>query len=345
MDIWEAAPQELFFSECLSEKRFDKEVNMKIRIRIIFAALLVIVLLAGCNLGGLGKPSVVSLTKDAIKNLKKVESAEAKIKTDGDISAVYETLNIGMNITLDSETDMEMTKDPERAKGSVNLIVGAVGQEQTVKGRFYRDRTDTDAITYVKWENGDWMKKTSPVKQKEAEDEKASKGITMPDSVMQAVGLLKYLSDGSLTAQLNQETVQVNEKEAYQISSIISGDLLRQLIENGTINLGEIDLNTEEIDWANVSVPAELYIYKDSKLPARITLDCTAIGSQVVGNMLKDDLEQLPFGKIRVDVSKFVVDITIDKYNEIEAIEIPAETAGAVESENLTPTLTDFFQF
>ena len=318
---------------------------MKTRIRTIFAALLIVVLLAGCNLAGLGKPSVVSLTRDAMKNLNKVESAEVNIKTDGDISAVYETLNIGMNITLDTDADMEMTKDPQRSKGTVNLTVGAVGQEQTVKGRLYTDRTDTDKITYIKWENGDWMKKTSPVKQAEAEEENASKGITMPDSVMQAVGLLKYLSDGSLTAELKEETVQVNDKEAYQISSVISGDLLRQLIENGTINLGEIDLKTEEIDWANVSVPAELYIYKESKLPARITLDCTAIGSQVVGNMLKDELEQLPFGKIRVDVNRFLVDISIDRYNEIEAIEIPAETAGAVESENLIPSLTDFFQF
>ena len=318
---------------------------MRIRIRTILAALLIVVLLAGCNLSSLGKPSVVSLAKDAMKNLNKVESAEVNIKTDGDISAVYETLNIGMNITLDSDTDMEMTKDPRRAKGTVDLTVGAVGQEQTIKGMFYRDRTDTDAVTYIKWENGDWQKKTTPVEQKEGEDEKDSKGIKMPDSLMQAAGILKYLSDGSLTAQLREETVQVNEKEAYQISSIISGDLLKQLIENGTINLGDIDLKTEEIDWANVSVPAELYIYKDSKLPARVTLDCTSIGSQIVGTMLKDDLEELPFGKIRVDVNRFLVDITIDRYNEIGAIEIPAETAGAVESENLTPSLTDFFQF
>lgn len=318
---------------------------MRIRIRTILAAILITVVLVGCNLTGFGKPSVVSLTKDAVKNLNKVESAEVKIKTDGDISAVYDALNIGLNITMDSDADLEMTKDPQRAKGTVDLTVGAVGQEQTVKGKLYRDRTDTDSITYIQWENGEWMKKTSPVKQKAAEDEKASKGITMPDSVTQVVGLLKFLSDGSLTAELKEETVQVNDKEAYQINSVISGDLLKQLIESGTIDLGQIDLNTEEIDWANISVPAELYIYKESKLPARITLDCTAIGSQVIGNMLKDDLEDLPFGKIRVDVNRFVVDISIDRYNEIEAIEIPAETAGAVESENLTPSLTDFFQF
>ena len=67
---------------------------MRIRIRTILAALLIVVLLAGCNLSSLEKPSVVSLAKDAMKNLNKVESAEVNIKTDGDISAVYETLNI-----------------------------------------------------------------------------------------------------------------------------------------------------------------------------------------------------------------------------------------------------------
>lgn len=324
---------------------------MKNRFRALFVLLLAAILVAGCGLAGLGKPSVVSLTRDAMNNMKKVGSAEVRVRTDGDISAVYDALNIGANVTLDSDSVIEMTKDPGRAKGTTDLTVGAVGQEQTIHGQFYRDKTESASTTYVRWENGDWMKKTKKAGQAEQTEETEGKkegknqGIVIPDSIMQAAGILKYISDGSLKAELLEETVQVNEKEAYQINCVLSGQLLKELIENGTINVGDIDLSAAKIDWEKVSVPAGLYIYKESKLPARITLDCTSIGSQIVGNLLKDELEQIPFGEIRLDVSKFLVDITVDRYDEIEAIEIPAEAEGAVESDNMFPSLTDFFQF
>lgn len=319
---------------------------MKKTIRAVLIFLLVAVLTAGCGLARLGKPSVVSLAKDAMTNLNKAGSAEIRVKTEGDLSAVYDSLNIGLNITLDSDTDIEMTKDPARAKGTTDLTVGAVGQEQTIHGQFYRDRSDSAVTTYVRWENGDWMKKTEEVKQAAEAEEEKGKGIAIPDSVMQMAGILKYLSDGSLKAELMEETVQVNEKEAYQINSVLSGEVLKTFIESGVINIGSIDLNKVNVDWATISVPAELYIYKDSRLPARIKMDCTSIGSQIVGNMLKEELGELPFGQeLRVDVNSFTVDITIDRYNEIEAFEIPAETADAAEADDLLPSLTDFFQF
>ena len=319
---------------------------MKNIIRSFLAVLLIGMLaLTGCSLGRFGKPSVVSLTKDAMANMKKVESAAVNIKTDGDISAVYEALNIGMNINLDSETDMELTKEPGLARGDTTLTVGAVGQEQTIKGTFYRESNDEGSTTYVKWQNGDWTKKTTPAEKETEEEENNPNAITMPESVTTVVGMLKYLSDGSVSAELKEETVQINEKEAYQITSTLGGDFLKDMIDNGTIPLSGVNLDQAEIDWSTVSVPAEIYIYKESKLPARITLDCTSIGSQIVGNMLKEQLESIPFGNIRLDVNRFVVDITIDRYNEIEAFEIPAEAAGAAESDNLAPGIMDLFQF
>ncbi len=58
-----------------------------------------------------------------------------------------------------------------------------------------------------------------------------------------------------------------------------------------------------------------------------------------------EQLETIHLGNIRLDVNRFVVDITIDRYNEIEAFEIPAEAAGAAESDNLAPGIMDLFQF
>lgn len=319
---------------------------MKSKIRTILAAMLIaVLLLAGCNLSGLGKPSVVSLTNSAITNLGKVNSAEVNVKTDGDITAVYEALNIGMNINLDTDSNMEVTKDTGRSRGTVGVTVGAVGQEQTINGEFYKESLSGGSTTYVQWEEGDWLKKTAAGKQEASEEENSSEGITMPGSIMQMAGMLKYLADGSLEAELKEETVQVNDQEAYQITSTLGGDFLKGLIDSGLINLQGLSLEEADIDWSTVSIPAEIYIYKESKLPARITLDCTSFGSQIVGNMLKEELEQLPIGDIRLDVNKFLVDITIDRYDEVEAFEIPSETASASEAESLAPAITDLFHF
>jgi hypothetical protein len=56
-------------------------------------------------------------------------------------------------------------------------------------------------------------------------------------------------------------------------------------------------------------------------------------------------MQDLPIGDIALSVNKYDVDITIDRYDEIEAIEIPAEAKNAAESESLMPNMTDIVKF
>ena len=74
-------------------------------------------------------------------------------------------------------------------------------------------------------------------------------------------------------------------------------------------------------------------------------MDCTSIGTQIIEGQLEGYMQDLPIGDIALSVNKYDVDITIDRYDEIEAIEIPAEAKKASESESLMPTMTDIVKF
>lgn len=313
--------------------------------RIAAVVLAAIFLLSGCGLFGFGKPTAASLAKDAFTNIEKVQSAEMTMNTSGDITATYNVLNIGMNLKLDTDTVMELTRDPERSKGTISLKVGAIGQEQKIDGAFYGDTAeDGTRTTYMQWSGGDWNKHTEAPEQTE-EETPGTGPIIMPDSMKQTVGLLKALAEESLTAELKEETVMVNDKEAYQISCMLMGDFLKQMLQVNSTTIDTESIDQLNLNWDEISMPAEIYIYKESKLPARITMDCTSIGAQIVDNMLGEQLEQLPIKDLTLDVTSFTIDITIDRYDEIDPIEIPAEAAGAVETENLYPELTDIIRF
>ena len=315
-------------------------------IRVLAVLFAVVFLISGCGLFSLGKPTAASLAGKAFDNVEKSQSAEVKVSTVGDITATYEVLNIGMNLDLKTDVDMEMTRDPKRRKGTVSMGIGAAGQEQTINGEFYTDTAeDGSDVTYVSWNQGEWIKKTGePVE--EADTEEAEENpIKIPDSLAKSVGLLKAMKDGSLAAELKEETVTVNDKEAYQISCMVGGELIKTMLLDEMTDKDDSTMDMEAIDWGNVSIPVELYIYKESELPARITMDVTSIASQLVEKMFKEAMTDLPLDDLRLDVNSYVVDITIDRYDEIEAIEIPADAAAAKEAESLTPSMTDLLQF
>ena len=162
---------------------------------------------------------------------------------------------------------------------------------------------------------------------------------------MQTVGIMKAIAEGGISAELQEETVMVNDKEAWQMDLVITGEFLSQLLDKGGFSLGGLTIDTENIDWASLEVPAQIYIYKETELPARITMDCTQIGAQMIESMFTDYMDSLSLEGIKLKVTSYTLDITLDKYNEIEAFEIPAEAAAARETESLMPSLKDVLKF
>jgi hypothetical protein len=318
-------------------------MKMRNKIRTILAiSLIAIFLLTGCRIFKKDVHTVLTLTNAALTNVAEVESAEVKIRGDGDLNATYEALNIGLNMKLGTDLDLEMTKNPERTKGTAEIKIGAIGQEQVIKGRIYKDTAeDGTKTTYVQWQEGDWLKRTTAP----AEETSEKKGFTVPTSLIQTVGIMKAIADGDISAELQEETVMINDKEAWQMDFVVTGEFLRQILDKGGFSLGGLTIETADVDWESLEVPAQIYIYKETELPARITMDCTPIGAQMIESMFTDYMESLSLEGIKLKVTSYTLDITLDKYNEIETFEIPAEAAGAAETDSLMPSLEDVLKF
>lgn len=317
---------------------------MRKKIRTILAvSLIAIFLLTGCRIFKKDVHTVLTLTNAALTNVAEVESAEVKIRGTGDLNATYEALKVGLNMKLGTDMDLEMTRNPERTKGTAAISIGAIGQEQVIDGVIYKDTAeDGTKTTYVQWQGGDWLKRTSaPADQ----TEEKKKGFTVPSSLVQTVGIMKAIADGNISAELQEETVMVNDKEAWQMDLVITGEFLGQLLDKGGFSLGGLTIDTADIDWASIEVPAQIYIYKETELPARITMDCTPIGAQMMESMFTDYMSSLSLEGIKLKVTSYTLDITLDRYNEIEAFEIPAEAAAARETDSLMPTLKDVLKF
>ena len=190
---------------------------MRNRIRTILAILLAAVfLLTGCRIFKKDVHTVLTLTNAALTNVAEVESAEVKIRGTGDLNATYEALNIGLNMKLGTDMDLEMTRKPERTRGTAAITIGAIGQEQVIDGVLYKDTAgDGTKTTYVQWQGGDWLKRTSAP----AEQTEEKKGFTVPSSLVQTVGIMKAIAEGGISAELQEETVMVNE--SFSVSSWI----------------------------------------------------------------------------------------------------------------------------
>ena len=307
-----------------------------------FAAALIAasLLLSGCSLPGFlqRKPTAVSLAKSAAENVQKAESAAADMDLDLEVSINYDQLNIGMKMDVNADLDMEMTKDPQLAKGTENIAIGIMGQTQNLQGVFYLDARDGKETTYMKWNDGKWSKKTGQSESGSEDESTAGSGT----SLLQTVGIVKLIAEEAVGAELLEETATVNDKEAYQINCTLTGEFLKTMWETygGSAGSGSA-FDLSQIDWNGVEIPARLYVYKESRYPARISMDCQTIGGQLAQNMLGDSLESLPVGSIGVDVDRCNVDITLDRYNEISEIEIPQEALQAEETDELTPAITD----
>jgi hypothetical protein len=371
---------------CGSRKRGRAALSILSAAVIMSAALL-----SGCSwmpsIPGLpgSKPTAVSLAKAAAENMQKTKSFSMHMDMDTDLAMTYQVLNISANAGLDIGMDMDMTRDPQLAKGNVQMQVDAVGQKESVEGEFYLDPSEGDGgTTYVRWSGGEWMKQTGAkksakaiapggkaalagsapagfrgsafavpakaalvsakeagtalVKTRGAGAAKAAASGGFPENILEGAGLLKLIAEQALDADLQEETVEVNGEEAWQINTVLRGPLLKEMLQKSGTRM-PFDIN--DVDWDKVGIPSEIYIYRESELPARMVLDCQDLGSAIFGDMLDQITAEVPVEDIKIEISACTIDLIFTNYDGVEPFEIPQEARDAASSDSLMPGALD----
>lgn len=312
--------------------------------RAVIAVIIIsAMLLQGC---GLFKPTAVSLMAKMLKNVQNVTSAEANVKVGSELNMSVKTLNIGMDVNLQSDSDIELTKNPERTKENTTLSISGLGQNVDTRTEQYTEKAEDGSRTaYKRTDGGNWTKSVAKAQEKEEKQDLESKWEGL-NPVLGLFSIIQKAGNEIKDAELKEDLVTVNDKEAYQINFPLSGTLLKELLTESNVDFEKSGIDIESIDWDSITVPTELYIYKKGYLPARIKLDCVEAGKNISGSLIQKGLEGTMFEGVELEFRTLTIDASFDKYNEIDEIVIPDEAYKAEEADktdDLVPDLTTMF--
>ena len=273
-----------------------------------------------------------SLAEGAIEKLQEVDSYASEIGFVMDIGIGIEvegeTFNMG--VLADMGLDMEMTLDPEAAHmaGQFSMATSMGdedGEAETNAMETYFVKEDDGYATYSYSQEDDlWTREVSDADDSD-DNEQTWESVN---------AIFQGIADGAMEAELTGEDTY-NGEDVYVMTVLLSGEYL----EN-TMNVGmggeDSSLFGSDIDMDDLATPAMIMIYKESGLPALVSIDMSEIGAAMMESAMgltEEDLEEITF---EVTIGDFGMDIAFFDYGAIGEITVPDEIkAAAVDADEL----------
>ena len=231
-----------------------------------------------------------------------------------------------MEFILNSDCDFQGV-----TKTGTGYINGTLGTKLPILGELsipvegYQQYMDDGMLTYTRFNRSDWLRSKVVPAQTSAEDVQFDLDYKIVLGIMQKIG------SGEIKAELAEETETLHDREVYRMDISITGDLLNQILMAVSKMQGENSAVPDDFDISDGDAAIVLYTYKESKLPAKIVIDCTALGRAVIRNLLKQNAAG---ESVSTGTNRFVITADIPDYNTIDEITIPEEVvSSAVEAQ------------
>ena len=205
-------------------------------------------------------------------------------------------------IDLGMDMDMKSTVSPlaAHAKGTVNLSVMGMGVDQ--ESEVYLVEEDGEMVTYIEI-YGQWFRMATE------SDNNDILNLYFYESV----------ANGELKAELADELTDVDGRKAYVLHTDLTGDILEDFMGSSmqSIDLSEA-LEDYGIDWDDIKTKVRIYIYKDSRMPAKVKLDC----KDLMNALMAAGAGGSGTG---VNLKKFRVAMTYEDFDSVRKIRLPSE--------------------
>lgn len=256
-------------------------------------------------LGGCGKKATPeNLLKDMSERANKADSMVVNLNMEINISDGEDSMGVGLDM------DMEAVSDQEIAHATGTMSYEMFGSTFSQDMELY---TLQEGDTYVGYVNMDG------VWEKTEEDTSA-----MP---VDAEFVGSDLADYAEHFELKDELVEVNGEECYELTGELSGEIYDEMMDADMLSsLTGAGLSEEDI--TGLSFPCTINIYKESILPAKMTLD--------MGSAMSSMMEDLGITDVTC-----VVDMTFLEYDTVDEIVIPDEALDATETDDEDFGLSD----
>jgi hypothetical protein len=304
------------------------------KMKKIIVCLLAFALMMGI-LSGCGKDkdkdekvTVDSLLEDAAKNSEDIESFAASVDSDVDltISAQGVSVDVTGGLDLDFETDMESA----HVTGSLVAKTYGVDKDETFEAYLVKDGDEMKTYQYTESED-----------QWEVSEEDADDASIDSIEIDKLVGLL---TDDNSDLTLNDDLDEIEGEDAYLIEGTVSMQFFLDLYNEINEELDSESIDEGTSDYADmlegmgdIDLDISLWIYKDSKLPAQISMDFSSSLSAMLDEYMNmagmastedsDETTDESAADSEYSISSKACEFTLtfSSYNEVDSIEVPQE--------------------
>lgn len=290
---------------------------IRLRFGVLLAGILCVASFTACEGEKTGEAGdAKSLAAAVAENLDKIESFSGGMTMDFGASASYEESGMEANIDIAMGMDLELsaTLDPAATQMKGTLSFSMMGQDMETDVESYTVEEDGERVSYADSGNG-WVRTV----QKDAEQE---------DFLNE--NIYDSIAGGQAEAVLEEEEAMVNGQAAYVISSELSGSDLEDFMSESFSGTDEM-MGEDSVDWGEGAAQIKIFIYKESRLPARVQVDCRDFGRA----LMEASVGNTP--GVNIEISAFDMSLFFDEYNSVEAIQVPEEArSGASEGSEET---------
>lgn len=258
-----------------------------------------VMLLSAVVFGGCGKKEVTaeSLVKEVNENMEKVKSYTGDM--DMKMSMNVSSQGVAMDMDMGMQGTIEYTAEPEivHMKGTMDVSLLGLSMDMDM----YSQVEDNKATVYMCMMN-EWMKSETGIDESSIQD-------------------MYAIAEDGKDMTLAEETEKIGDREVYVLTSTITGEEFQEIMgvmENMTEGVGDMD-------WSNMQANVTMKIYKDTILPASVSIE------------MSDSGEGIESEGVTVKFNNLSVVMNYVDFDSVDSIEIPEEALAAksVDSENI----------
>ena len=243
--------------------------------------------LGGCS--GSEKVTAESLVKEATENMEKAKSFAGDL--DMDMSMAISSEGVTMDMDMGMDGTFECTTDPEIFHMSGTMDMSLLGLSMDMD--MYTQIDGDKAVSYV-GVMGEWMKSEESVDENSMQE------------------MYTIAGDGK-DMTLAEETEKIDDREVYVLTSTITGEEFQEI-------MGVMDSMTEglgEMDWSAMQADVTMKIYKDTVLPASVSIE------------MSDSGEGIESEGVVIKFKNMSLVMNYSDFDTIDSITIPDEALSA----------------
>lgn len=303
--------------------------------RIIIPIVIALIAIGGIFMYWRWTQSVLGVLSSMANSLADVTSSrtETTVDIDGSFKTEIYSDDIGIDLSVDTESLLQ--NGISHSQGRFTLAPVPLLKEISLPFENYQQTDEKKSTSYTNINGTGWFKSETIFETQTSEEtgttqeSESTEDMDFKLDSETVQGILQKIKEGEIKAERVEGTQMLGEQEVIRLDFSITGDLLGELIkalaESGG---GESEL-PEDFSLEGGDAGVTLYVAKDTRLPAKMVIDCTPLGNVLAQKFVSNE-------DVSLSANKCMLTVVFKEFNTVKELKIPQEVIDtAVESEGI----------